>query len=53
MEMPCEPDSSCQRTRPRNESRSSAPSSVNGVMTGAIEPRMRAGSLRNFTTYLR
>ena len=49
-EMPWLPDSSCQRTRPRSDSRSGRPSAVNGETTGAIEPRMRAGSLRNLMT---
>src|SRR5689334_7394856 len=46
-EMPCEPDSSCQRIRFRSPSRSGAPSAANGDTTGAIDPRIWAGSLRN------
>src|SRR6185437_17154611 len=46
-EIPCEPDSSCQRIRFRSPSRSGAPSAANGETTGAIDPRIWAGSLRN------
>src|SRR5215469_6700172 len=46
-EMPWLPDSSCQRIRPRSPSVSGAPSAVNGETTGAIDPRIRAGSLLN------
>src|SRR6185437_10301014 len=46
-EIPCDPDSSCQRIRFRSPSRSGAPSAANGETTGAIDPRTVAGSLRN------
>src|SRR5580692_689399 len=46
-EIPWEPDSSCQRIRFRSPSVSAAPSAVNGDTTGAIEPRIAAGSLLN------
>src|SRR5215469_6162657 len=46
-EMPWLPDSSCQRIRLRSPSVSGAPSAVNGETTGAIDPRMLAGSLLN------
>src|SRR5580692_11254484 len=48
-EMPWLPDSSCQRIRLRSPSVSGAPSAVNGETTGAIDPRIFAGSLRNRT----
>src|SRR5580693_8037086 len=51
-EMPWLPDSSCQRIRLRSPSRSAAPSAVNGDTTGAIEPRILAGSLLNRTSLL-
>ena len=51
-EMPWLPDSSCQRIRLRSPSRSAAPSAVNGDTTGAIEPRILAGSLLNRTRLL-
>src|SRR6201986_2375033 len=46
-EMPCEPDSSCQRIRLRSPSVSAAPSAANGEPPGAVDPRTLAGSLRN------
>src|SRR6516162_861458 len=46
-EMPCEPESSCQLIRRRRPSVSSCPSPVNGVTTGAMDPRRLGGSLRN------
>lgn len=48
-EIPWLPDSSCQRIRLRSPSRSGAPSAVNGETTGAMEPLIVAGSLRNRT----
>ena len=46
-EMPCEPDSICHSISLASASRSTAPCSSNGVTTGAIEPRICAGSERN------
>src|SRR5579863_8295677 len=48
-EMPCDPDSSCQRISARSPSRSGAPSAVNGETTGAMEPRIWAEAFLNFT----
>jgi hypothetical protein len=48
-EMPWLPDSSCQRIKARKDSRSGSPSAVKGETTGAIDPRIWAGSLRHFT----
>src|SRR5580693_5432254 len=48
-EMPCDPDSSCQRISARSPSRSGAPSAVNGETTGAMEPRIWAGAFLNLT----
>ena len=49
IEMPCEPEASCQWTSRRSESWSTAPSAVNGVTSGAIDPVIEAGSERNDT----
>src|SRR5579859_4111607 len=50
-EMPWLPDSSCQRISARRPYRSGAPSAVKGETTGAIDPRILAGSLRHFIVF--
>jgi hypothetical protein len=47
-EIPCEPLASWNSISRRSPAGSGAPSRANGVTTGAMEPRMRAGSSRNF-----
>src|SRR5699024_6543107 len=49
IEIPWEPLASCQRINRRRLAVSSAPSAVNGVITGPSEPVICLGSLRNFT----